>query len=419
MRVLLSFLLFFLTLNLLGQCDRQVAVDDYNNVYLNTSFNVADMNWTGSIANCNAGTISQSVQDKVIDRINYFRRMCDLDDNTVLVPALNNGAQQQGNLAWGSWNWFNPITMYMEDSGAGNVAVGHRRWILYSGGEEFGNGMTPNRETLYVINNFGNPPNNNKPYIAYPPDGHIPAPLVFPRWSFGMRGAAFLNATVTMTDQNGNNIPLNVVYNASVGFGDVSIVWEPTGIDTTNPEDVVYTVTVSGITGVSPSSYTYETKIIQPVHPPACPAGTAWEEASCACVTPPSGCDPDLVINDDPIASNTYQAQNTITSAGKVPNGNDVTFKAGSFIDLQPDFEVEGGADFQALIEACPPGQMVVNDNLLFKSKANLLTALKEGEICVMGEAIAVGQEAKEASDFWSRFFKGSKEHKSPPCPRF
>lgn len=425
MKIRTLLLLLSLGYNLNAQCDRELAVNDYNNIYLTTEFDVAEMNWTGNLATCNAGTISASVQTKIIDRINYFRRMCDLADNTVLVPALNQAAQesavmqdasgsishctgangapcdtwpcttqgaitasQQGNLAWGSWNWFNPITMYMEDSGAGNAAVGHRRWILYTGGEEFGNGMTPNRETLYVINNFGNPPNNNKPYVAYPPDGYIPAPLVFPRWSFGMRGATFSNATVTMTDQNGINVPLNVIYNASQYFGDISIVWEPTGIDTTNPEDVVYTVTVSGITGVSPSSYTYETKIIQPTHPPACPSGTTWDNASCACAPPASDCDPDLVINDNPIASDTYQAENTITSQGVVPNGNDVTFKAGNEIDLLPNFHAQEGAEFHALIEECPPAAILLDNNFDLEKKAAVLLGLKEGEFCLLGEAV-------------------------------
>jgi|GEM_PF-1648043 len=457
MKVLTYLFLSFLTLCVTAQCDRQIAVDDYNNTYLATNFNVADMNWTGDFASCNPGTISQSVQDKIIDRINYFRRMCDLDDNTVLLPSLNTAAQesalmqeaegslshctgvngapcdtwactspggitasQQGNLAYGTWNFFNPITIFMEDSGAGNEAVGHRRWILYTGAEEFGNGMTPNRETLFVINNFGNPPNNNKPFVAYPPDGYIPAPLVFPRWSFGMRGATFTNASVTMTDQNGNDVPLNIIYNASVNFGDLSVVWEPTGIDTSNPEDVVYTVTVSGIVGAPQSSYTYDTKIIQPIHPPACASGTMWDEASCACVSPIADCDPNLIINDNPIASGTYQAEMTITSEGEVPSGNDVTFKAGDQIELLPEFEAKEGSEFLASIEDCTPTTLSLSDNTNLTKKANTETEKKEGQFVMLGEAVAVRTSSPSLKKKRTLFKRAKqKRTRGTICPRF
>jgi len=374
-------LIFLFATELFAQCPREVAVNDYNNNFLTTSWDLNELAWTGDIASCNAGTISASVQNKTIQRINYFRRMCALDDNTTLNPALNASAQesalmqeangslshctgangapcdtwlcntpgaiqasQQGNLAWGTWNWVDPIELYMEDSGAGNVAVGHRRWILYSGGQEFGNGVTANRETLYVINNFGNPPNNQLPYIAYPPNDFIPAPLVYPRWSFGVPGFSvnFTNATVTMTDALGNNVPLTIIYNASVNFGDKSVVWEPVGINTNSPQDVQYTVTVSNIVGAPQTSYTYTTTIIQPTHPPACAAGESWHAASCACINT-SSCPPNLAVNGNPIASGDYKADIQVSSNGSVPATNTVSFRAGDNVLLQPNFEASSG----------------------------------------------------------------------------
>ena len=58
-----------------AQCPREIAVNDYNNLYLTSAFNLADMNWTGSVNNCNPGTISQSVLNKNLQRINYYRKL--------------------------------------------------------------------------------------------------------------------------------------------------------------------------------------------------------------------------------------------------------------------------------------------------------------------------------------------------------
>ena len=66
-------------------------------------------------------------------------------------------------------------------------------------------------------------------------------------------------------------------------------------------------------------------------------------------------CQVDTVINDDPITSNLYEVQSTITSGGRVNNPDMVTFSAGDQIILAPLFEVESGAVFEAIIEGCLP----------------------------------------------------------------
>ena len=66
-------------------------------------------------------------------------------------------------------------------------------------------------------------------------------------------------------------------------------------------------------------------------------------------------CQTNLVINSVPIPDNTYQSDNTIISAGTIPSGGDVTFKAEQSITLQPGFQVDANADFLAIIEVCPP----------------------------------------------------------------
>ncbi|MDX2072150.1 MAG: DUF6443 domain-containing protein [Haliscomenobacter sp.] len=54
----------------------------------------------------------------------------------------------------------------------------------------------------------------------------------------------------------------------------------------------------------------------------------------------------DRTINNLPIPSGTYTAAGTITSTGRVDNGSNVTFKAGTAVMLNPGFETKQGAAF-------------------------------------------------------------------------
>ena len=58
-----------------------------------------------------------------------------------------------------------------------------------------------------------------------------------------------------------------------------------------------------------------------------------------------------LVINT--ITQNTYRAEISLQSTATVDSSNDILFVAGSFIELQPGFQVILGTDFEARIEPC------------------------------------------------------------------
>ena len=153
------------------------------------------------------------------------------------------------------------VTAFIQDDGTGNEPVGHRRWILHSTSTTFSCGSTDVTMALYV---FGAAGNTKIPaFIAYPPKGYIPQQLTGDRWSFGIPSADFSSATVTMTGPSGP-VPLTVISNNDVGYGDNTIVWTPQGINTTGNSDVVYTVTVSGVANASQSSYTYNVTVIKP-----------------------------------------------------------------------------------------------------------------------------------------------------------
>jgi bacillolysin len=64
-------------------------------------------------------------------------------------------------------------------------------------------------------------------------------------------------------------------------------------------------------------------------------------------------CADDLNIPDNPIPSDAYQADLTITSSGVVPSGNTVSFESQE-ITLQAGFHAEAGCDFHAFIGGCP-----------------------------------------------------------------
>lgn len=61
-------------------------------------------------------------------------------------------------------------------------------------------------------------------------------------------------------------------------------------------------------------------------------------------------CQENLLINDDPIASGTYEVSNSIISAGTVENGSTVHFTAGQSITLKAGFYAKVGSRFTAQI---------------------------------------------------------------------
>jgi hypothetical protein len=272
---------------------RDSALQDYNTNYLGSA--VTNPDWTGSTATCTAGTVSASASAAVIKRINYFRRLVGLNDDCTLDTSYNVQEQEaalmmsannslnhnppttwlcyttaghdgaaSSNLASGT-NTSGSITAFINDGGTGNYFVGHRRWILQGSKQKFSFGSTSNAMALYV---FANGSNTHIPaFIAYPPKGYIPQTLInqTSRWSFSIPSAIFSGATVTMTGPSGN-VPLTVVSTSNNGYGDNTIVWEPTiaSADLTSTSDVNFTITVSGVAGAAQTTYTYTTTIFKP-----------------------------------------------------------------------------------------------------------------------------------------------------------
>jgi uncharacterized protein YkwD len=273
----------------------------YNATYL-PGFAVP-LAWTGSIAGCDPGTTSAMHQEAVIARVNYFRALADLPPVT-LLPGMPTAQMQAAALMMSannalshgppaSWICHSPggaagaaaanlalgaagvdaVDLYMDDSGAGNSAAGHRRWILYpprtamaTGDVAGGSSSARPSNALYVFGPQGARPATPNG-VAWPPAGFVPyqnLPAGSNRWSLSYPGADFTNATVTMSGPSGA-IAVTREPIAS-GYGDNTIVFRPSNFDYGKPAaDATYLVTVNGIAGASaPSSLQYPVTVFDP-----------------------------------------------------------------------------------------------------------------------------------------------------------
>jgi hypothetical protein len=177
------------------------------------------------------------------------------------------GAEAAGksNLALGQSSLSAAMTAWIGDSGI--TSAGHRRWILYPPLAEVGIGAVtgggPKSYVLWVIGNFGSRPLSPE-WVAWPPPGFVPYPVVSSLWSFAYPGANFSGATVAMT-QGGNGMPVTL-YGVENGYGDNALVWSPQGLPGGAPaQDTSYDVTVSSVmVSGSPRSFSYTVTLIDP-----------------------------------------------------------------------------------------------------------------------------------------------------------
>jgi hypothetical protein len=283
---------------------RQAVVDLYNTVYLPALSTAHE--WSGSVPGCHAGTTSAAYLEDTMNMVNFFRAMVGLpaalphvaakdvkSQEAALMMTANNSlshfpptswacytidgaeAAGQSNLALGI-SGAAAIALYIADPGAGNTALGHRRWILYPRQTEMGSGSTDRSNALWVIGNFGSRPLNPE-FVAWPPDGFVPFAVVYPRWSFSVNtgsAVSMAGASVAMTF-NGSPVSLTVLPNET-GYGDNTLAWEPQALSfTAGAPDQIVTVAVQNVLvgGVS-KNYTYTVTVIDPALSPSTPPPT-------------------------------------------------------------------------------------------------------------------------------------------------
>jgi uncharacterized protein YkwD len=268
--------------------ERQQAIKDYEDLYLKSD--VANVGWTGDAATCSAGTLATGVNEQVVARINFYRKIVGLpynctNDNNLSVFAQRAAALMHSNSTLNhqppnTWACYSDtgkrgannanlamgvtasdaVDAFMIDYGSSNSAVGHRRWLLYPRARTFGHGATSAYSAIYCIdNNTSNPKAAFEPeFVAYPPKGYIVQDLFrnSMRWSFSIADADFATSTVSVTDETGNKITTGKEPIRD-GYGENTLVFVP-NITSLPLKDAKYTVTVSNVKiGGSLKNYTY------------------------------------------------------------------------------------------------------------------------------------------------------------------
>lgn len=272
----------------------------------------SSIRWTGGdVESCLAGTTDPAFRDLVALRINYYRAMAGVpggiafdegnnakDQEAALMMSANNNlshdppetwacysadgdeAAGRSNLALGNAGP-DAVDAYMQDYGSGNSAVGHRRWLLYPQTEWMGTGDVPatsghwSANALWVFdgNYGGTRPAVRDGFVAWPPRGYVPYPVVYARWSFGYPKADFAAAAVSVTS---NGVPVAVTLETvATGYGENTLVWYPKGMAPSSPvnwprpaTDAEFVVQIGGVKvgGVS-TNFSYTVTVFDPEVP--------------------------------------------------------------------------------------------------------------------------------------------------------
>ncbi len=271
--------------------DRQAVIDSYRAEFERTE---PSMGFTGNVAMCTPGTTSTAYQSSVLQRVNWYRQMAGLPD--VAYNAANHAAAQAGalisaaqgslshtpaasakcysalgytgtsssNLALGGVG-VRAIDMYIDDYGANNTFVGHRRWILSPELRGVATGDIPassgpatwNANALFVFDT-GTAVSTRDGAMAWPPPGYVPDKVVYDRWSYVRLGANFANAQVAVTGPNG---AITTTIDSRADFMGPGIVFVP-DIAPSRSTDTTYTVTITGVTGAPSSTITYNVTVV-------------------------------------------------------------------------------------------------------------------------------------------------------------
>lgn len=280
--------------------------------FFNAVYRASDevpINTSAKVTNCIPGTNSQAFKNAIFWRINWFRAMVGVPANVSLNDSYSSNAQKAALMmsAQGAWShtptngwpcWTtggsnaaynanlaintygaDAITTYIDDFGAENVSVGHRRYMLYPQTLMMGTGDMPGQNghvtanaTWVIDDNYGGVrPQTRKPEVAWPPAGFVSYPAVFRRWSFSYPAASFSGATVGMLS---NGVPISAAKEAVInGYGENTLVWIPAGLNANTSgyrwprpaTDTVYTVFLTNVTvRGNPSNFTYTVTVFDP-----------------------------------------------------------------------------------------------------------------------------------------------------------
>lgn len=272
--------------------DKYLAQEDfYQNYFLSKTKgkddegNIVDLfEWDGSIARCEPGTVDQVVQQKVLDRINYFRRNAGVPEvlfdaatneycqKAALMMEANNRLDHEPGKNWRCYtsegayaakhsllvqkaNTSIAVTSLMADQT--NPTVGNRRWLLYPNGRIYGHGSTPNNAVIWALDDSGSTDTAlyTEKAVCWPPQGYVPQMMLFKHWSFSLY-QNLDSATIEVT-QDGEPIDVEVM-DYIEGYGQPTLVFIPKYNRETLPENSDFEVTITLSNGRN-YSYTVRT----------------------------------------------------------------------------------------------------------------------------------------------------------------
>jgi hypothetical protein len=196
--------------------------------------------------------------------VSFSRRLSAKDQRAALIMSANHSLSHFPPRSWRCWTkagydaaghsnlaYSYPritaggaIKQYMDDLGANNRIVGHRRWVMYPPSYKMGNGMTSTTNALWVIG----PARASRPnpaWVSWPTAGWFPSPLEpNGRWSLssGDDGADFSHARVHVETAAGAGRRVHR-FSVAVGYGKPTLVFHVDNIASVG----AYKVTVRGI----------------------------------------------------------------------------------------------------------------------------------------------------------------------------
>jgi len=253
--------------------------------------------WQGSLSSCDEGSPSPAAQQATARVVNYIRDLVGVEpvvfsstlsaqaQEAALMMARNEQLSHAPPSSWACYtgdgaaaaaksNLYlgrsdaSAITGYMDDPGAVNTPVGHRRWIIDPRQTTMGSGSVDapggdwrqQSHALLVIDppSWQSLPAGTPAYLPWPVAGYVPVQIEPEgRWS--------LSASDPLTDFSQASVLVNgsaagvTVHPVKNGYGPPTVVWNFRPGFKAGDEDRKYDVVVSGIRrgGASLPSYSY------------------------------------------------------------------------------------------------------------------------------------------------------------------
>ncbi len=241
------------------------AVDVGNRAAVNTAYwreyapgLDQDTGWTGSDRRCEPGTTSSASRAATLRALNYARSLAGLApvsfsaelnaraQKTALIMSANESLSHSPPSSWRCWSstgaanarrsniaiaWpsitsSGTISLYLEDHGPSNRAVGHRRWLLNPFSTQMGSGSTDTANAITVMGpTSGARP--NPAWVAWPTAGWFPDALEpSGRWSLsaGNKAISFRRASVRV--YRDGKLVRTVRHPVSNGYAQPTVAWD-------------------------------------------------------------------------------------------------------------------------------------------------------------------------------------------------